>query len=283
MILMLNEDQANELSLIHRLLLELDEKLVSSFFSLQKDKSYSGKINPLGHESSNLDLHMEEIVIDFFKEKSFPCIIISEEIGVVKLVDKPTYFVVIDPVDGSTNASMNIPLVATGISIGKIKNHTDYRLSQVLASFVRSYFTNELFYSSLYGTTRNGLSVKTSKKVAVEDAVIGIDFYCSDLDNLNQFLPIIHQAYGVRRFGANLLDMAYVSSGQLDAILDFREITSSVHISGLHLIKCSGGKINNEKGKEEDYQIGINQTISFVASGSQKLNDEIIKLWDKKG
>ena len=76
--------------------------------------------------------------------------------------------------------------------------------------------------------------------------------------------------------------MAYVSSGQLDAMLDLRGITSSVHISGLHLIKCSGGIITNHEGETEDFEIGIDRTISFVASRSQKLNDEILEFWQKE-
>ncbi|TLX84910.1 MAG: fructose 1,6-bisphosphatase, partial [Thaumarchaeota archaeon] len=62
-----------------------------------------------GDISRRIDVVAEKTVLDYLKAINFECVVLGEECGRVELSKKPNGFVIMDAVDGSTNAVRGIP------------------------------------------------------------------------------------------------------------------------------------------------------------------------------
>ena len=62
-----------------------------------------------GDVSRNIDIIAEKTVIDYVKENGFDCTILGEECGRVEIGKEPKGFLIMDAIDGSTNAVRGVP------------------------------------------------------------------------------------------------------------------------------------------------------------------------------
>ena len=62
-----------------------------------------------GDVSRNIDIIAEKTVINYVKENGFDCTILGEECGKVEIGKEPKGFLIMDAIDGSTNAVRGVP------------------------------------------------------------------------------------------------------------------------------------------------------------------------------
>lgn len=130
--------------------------------------------------------------------------VLSEEAGVIE-PDRPRVAIV-DPVDGSTNASRGIPWFNTSICVVDDDGP--------LASIVENHVTRERFEASRgHGATHNGVAMKPAAPTPFAEAIVGV----------NGLPPGPLGSAQFRALGASALDISYVASGGLDAYIDFDE------------------------------------------------------------
>jgi len=126
--------------------------------------------------------------------------VLSEEAGVIE-PDRPL-LAIVDPVDGSTNASRGIPWFATSIAI--------LDEDGPLVSIVHNHATSERFEAVRgNGATRNGTQM-SAPVPSDELGVVGI----------NGVPPAERPWQQFRTLGASALDISYVALGALDAYID---------------------------------------------------------------
>lgn len=112
--------------------------------------------------------------------------------------------VVIDPVDGSTNASMHLPWYATSLAA--------VRDGDLIASTVVNLPTGTTFRALRgEGATVDGQPMSASNAADIASSIIGINGYPAVAPGSQQF----------RALGATALDMAFVAAGRLDAYVDY--------------------------------------------------------------
>jgi myo-inositol-1(or 4)-monophosphatase len=130
--------------------------------------------------------------------------VLSEEAGEIDL-DR-ALVAVVDPVDGSTNASRSIPWYNTSICVVDDEGP--------LLSIIENHVTRERFEAVRgVGATRNGSPIATPTTVEIQDAVVAV----------NGVPPADAPWAQFRSLGASALDLSYVAVGAFDAYVDFAE------------------------------------------------------------
>jgi len=127
--------------------------------------------------------------------------VLSEESG-LSFHDREM-LVVVDPVDGSTNAARGLPWFATSLCALDVKGP--------LAAVVVNQATGEHFSAERgRGARRNGVAMAPSGCVALGDAIVAVNSTPPEPLGWRQ----------VRALGAAALDLCSVACGHLDAYID---------------------------------------------------------------
>lgn len=111
--------------------------------------------------------------------------------------------VVIDPVDGSTNASRGIPFYAVSLC-AVVKDRP-------IAALVRNLASGDTYTASAGGGSfKNGAPIQSSGIREISDAIIGINGHSSKYLGWAQY----------RAFGSAALELCMVAEGALDGFID---------------------------------------------------------------
>ncbi len=123
--------------------------------------------------------------------------VISEESGVT---GEGAYSVVVDPIDGSTNADRGIPFFATSLAV--------MRGEELVAGLVMNHASGTCYEAQRgAGAVRDGVPIRTSAVTSVDRAVIAFSGLPSRHGGWAQF----------RALGAASLEACLVADGSLDA------------------------------------------------------------------
>ena len=171
---------------------------------------------------TNSDIKVEKIIIKELSKKKFS--IISEEIGTQVREDKNNFWV-IDPIDGTTNFLLGVPLFC--ISIALINNN------EIISGVIYDPIKNEIFYAEKNsGAFFNNHRIRVSKKNDLEKCLFGSNLYGTKNIDLN-----------LRISGSAALDMAYVASGRLDGFYQ-KKLNIWDIAAGSILISEAGGIVS---------------------------------------
>lgn len=227
-----------------------------------------------GDWTMKIDKLAEDVIINSIKEQNLSCIVVSEESGIIKIGSEPYSYIVIDSIDGTTNAIRRIPFFCTSIAISKSNIIKD-----VHAGVVLNLWDGTIFYAEKgNGAHMNDKKIKTSDKTSLEDAVIGIDFSKAEESIINILKPLFKKIRHIRHFGANALEICYVASGLTDAFIDVRRMLRVTDIAASYIIlKEAGGLILTLDGKELDSILDPTQRVSFIAASNMTIYNKILE------
>ncbi|MGQ9468379.1 MAG: bifunctional fructose-bisphosphatase/inositol-phosphate phosphatase [Nitrososphaerales archaeon] len=227
-----------------------------------------------GDLTMKIDKLAEDVIINSLKSQNIPCIVVSEESGIMEIGGKSDVYIVIDSVDGTTNAIRGIPFFCTSIAVSKGNSIKD-----VYAGVVLNLSDGIIFYAERgKGAHMNDKKIKTSDRVSLEDSVIGIGFSKAEEKNIIKLMPLFKKIRHIRHFGANALEICYVASGFIDAFVDVRGMLRVTDIAASYIIlKESGGEILTPDGKELDSILEPTQRVSFIAASNSTICDKILK------
>ncbi|XP_060525685.1 inositol monophosphatase 1-like [Cylas formicarius] len=189
--------------------------------------------------------------------------------GKPTLSDDPTW--IIDPIDGTTNFTRKIPLVAISVGL-TIKK-------QQLLGIVCNPFSNEV-YTAIKGEGAylNGAKIMTS---GVEDIRRSVFCYELSLASTNKYLHdlymtrvkhLICEVMGIRALGAPVLSLCYVASGKLDAY-QCDGLYPWDAAAGTLIVREAGGYVTDSSGKEFDLM-----EPNFLAASTKKLSDKFMEI-----
>ena len=119
-----------------------------------------------------MDLAAETAIVETLRNHNLSFTLISEESGVKKFgAASEQCYVTVDPIDGSTNFMHGLPFYACSIAVSD-----KHMLSNVYAGMVADLFHN-VTYTAFEGegAFRDGEKIETSKTLALDDALIGLD------------------------------------------------------------------------------------------------------------
>ncbi len=228
-----------------------------------------------GDKTRFIDAVSEEAVIRNLEKKGFSCILIGEECGVKEIGPSPQFYLVLDGVDGTTNATRGIGFASASIAISPTRWLRDIEAAVVI----------DLYNGGIYsaekgeGAKFNGKPIKTSNIKTLEEAVLSIDISRSP-GSIEKIAPLVSKARGVRALGAASLEICHVASGLLDAYVDARgKLRTMDFAAGMLIVKEAGGIFLQPNGEDiPNVQLTELQSFSVIASANKDIFDEIFLL-----
>jgi myo-inositol-1(or 4)-monophosphatase len=227
-----------------------------------------------GDTSKRIDLAAEKALIDCLSTHGVSCTLVSEEAGTKKLGSEPSeFYVITDPVDGTTNAVHGVPFSANVIAVS-----SSPWLRDIEEAIVTDIIHNVNYTAQKNrGAFKNGKQIKTSETTDIEEALIGVDLNTFQIENVVTKLEgLFRRGKHFRHFGANALDLCYVADGSTDAFIDIREKLRVTDMAASYLIlREAGGIIVSPEGKELDAPLEATQRLSFIAAANNRIYEAI--------
>jgi myo-inositol-1(or 4)-monophosphatase len=258
-----------------------------------------------GDISRKIDIVAETAVLNTIKSNNISPVIIGEECGIVNLNksfssssssslsslsssssssnNNDNGFVIMDAVDGTTNAIRGIPFSCCSLAFAN-----EFKLSSVTDAVVLDLFTGDIYSASKHkGSFFNNkkISVRNEKDfssiTSLEDlksidVLIGTNVSGVPSHILGEISKVISFSSHIRHFGANALELCYFARGFMDAYIDIRGKIRSTDMAAAYLIaKEAGGILYSSNGQELDSELGLKNKLSFYAVSNKRLFDLI--------
>ena len=227
-----------------------------------------------GDNTRLIDRVAEETVIKYIRDKNIPCIFIGEENGILKFDDKADTYLVVDAIDGTTNAIRGLKFSSASLAAASSDSLKDIELAVVI----------NLSDGNLYvaekgkGAWLDGKRIKTSNVSDLSESIVNIDV-SSTPERLEWIIPIMKAAKRIRSLGSTSLEICHVASGVMDAHIDLRgKIRTLDFAAAMLILKESGGTFGLLNGDEHDMEIPLTRLkrFSIIAAATQELYSQII-------
>jgi len=226
-----------------------------------------------GDLSRKIDLLAEKTVIDIILKHGIDATVIGEECGMIE--GRGGGYVVMDAIDGTTNAIRGIPFYCCSIAFA-----IDFQLSAITDAAIIDLARGELYYASKgKGSFLNGKRI-SAKKESPPDPTIGINISGIKPSVVNRLAPIIAATDHTRQFGANALEMCFLARGHLDAYVDLRDKIRPTDIAAGYLIaKEAGAKVYSAAGSDLESDLDVKKRLSYVAVANDGMRNRLASLF----
>ncbi|WP_088186480.1 inositol monophosphatase family protein [Desulfosporosinus sp. FKA] len=207
------------------------------------------------------DIEIEKLLEKEIKKRYPEHLILGEEgeqqtkddIG--SYLPKNGYVWVIDPIDGTVNFALGIPIFAVSIAL--------FFEGELLAGVIYNPISKEMFSSQKEaGAWLNGQRIRVGEVKELNRATIGVSIACLKKDPESYKLAVT--AGGIRILGSAAITIAYAAAGKLDAYWG-KELYLWDVAAGLLLIKEAGGEIN--LNLDNGYPVKIKEIIAGTNIG----------------
>ena len=228
-----------------------------------------------GDRTLLLDKALEDEILTLLKERLERCLIISEEAGFVGDPSSETT-VLVDPVDGSTNAGRGIPIFSASIAIARGR-----RFSEIAAAGTVDLVNGELIVASKgRGCWVDGKEARPSSIDDLGAAVVSLSLRVKGewKNDPHMLANLINNIRHPRILGTAALETAYVAVGRVDGFIEpYPRLRTYDCLPSLFLVKEAKGvfKILNVT---EDIELRSDVALGYVAAGCQALLDKILRL-----
>jgi len=229
----------------------------------QKKQAYS--LKKANEVVTIADLKSEKIITSAIRKKFPSHQILSEESGLKK--SKSDFQWIIDPIDGTANFIIGVPLFCVCIALshkGQITHGLEYFPA-----------LGEMYYAEVgRGTTLNNKKVKVSTKANLNGSFIMISTGRKQKDlsyfmNIHKYLKQHHLT--VRGFSCAGVEFSLVASGRADAFVSYPQKLWDVAAGSL-LIREAGGKITDFEGNE------WNPKSNSLLVTNGKIHNDLLKM-----
>ena len=190
---------------------------------------------------------------------------LTEESGLTKKGSEYTW--IIDPIDGTTNFTSEIPYFAVSIALAKN--------NEVIMGVVYNPCTKETFFAEKgKGAFMNNKRIKVSNKNNLKDALLAFALP-SNIRITKKTLLLLSKIFGsvrgMRNPGSAALNMCYIAAGKFDLFLSL-SLSSWDAAAAFLIIEEAGGKVTNLDKKGW----AINDKTCIATN--KKLHDKFTKL-----
>lgn len=260
------------------------------------------KMGADGTPTSFIDLIAEKEVIKVLKSTDFTSILISEEIGELKIgngsvkninvsdelkrvydsknnsgldnfdIDNPRFIFLVDPLDGTSNAIKNIS--AYGISIAVALVNKEYvSLDDIELGFIKNFASGDYYHAIKgKGAWLNNKKMTPNSETNINNLSIGAFVKNNSYGVFN----LIKKVRRMRILGSVVLELAYIANGKYDVFIDMRG-SRIIDIAASMLIASeSGAVITDENGNKLKKRLSISEKAIVIGSSNPKLHKKII-------
>jgi myo-inositol-1(or 4)-monophosphatase len=243
-----------------------------------KDAFRLGKHKPIGYGAyGDLSYDTDKIIEDSiarFILSNIDAKIVTEESGLLGNKDAKVT-VLLDPLDGSTNATKGIPIYCAAAAIANGDKFKDI-VSSVVMNFVsESIITCE----KEKGVFINGKRCKVSSRRELSKAVVCLDVKTDKrfLFNKVKLANLINKIKYPRVLGAAALEIAFVACGITDAYVEARRNLRAFDcLPSIFMVKEAGGFVKVFGEDLDNFNLSSKRRLAFIAANSEDLAREIL-------
>jgi fructose-1,6-bisphosphatase/inositol monophosphatase family enzyme len=208
----------------------------------------------------SVDVAIDQVCLELLHDAGLA--VLSEETGLTRPVGRADHssIVVVDPLDGSTNASLGLPWCATALCL--------VTAGVPVVATVSNLRTGTR-YQAVHGrgATQDGRPIEVSECPDLARAIIAV----------NARPPSGFAPAQYRSMGATALDIASVAAGGFDGSIDFDHDKVGVwdYLASLLILREAGGVAADALGREL-VTLEPDARRRPVSAGSQALLDELL-------
>ncbi|HIH73816.1 MAG TPA: bifunctional fructose-bisphosphatase/inositol-phosphate phosphatase [Methanosarcina sp.] len=212
-----------------------------------------------GTPTTSIDQAAEDAIVEVFKTDGRPMRVISEELGELIIGDSPEFSVVLDPLDGTYNASTGIPFYSVSIAFAS-HDLSDLRFGYVSNLALKEEYSAE----SGKGAYLNGKRIKPSTNSDLKNLCVSVYGYRQNVERTRKIYSNVRR---VRLFGSVALELCYVASGRLDAFVDVRKALRVTDVAaGQLILEEAGGSVTDGHGRRLRLPDNVTARMEMVAS-----------------
>ncbi|MDY0267320.1 MAG: bifunctional fructose-bisphosphatase/inositol-phosphate phosphatase [Methanimicrococcus sp.] len=225
-----------------------------------------------GTDTKRIDLAAENAMLNRLKNYGRSIRVISEEYGetIIGDADHLEFALIVDPLDGTTNAVHEIPFYSLSIAFSKPD------LTDIFFGYVCNLVTGDEFYAEAgKGAYMNDKKIISSKASSIRELTISAYGYRQNKDRTAKLCSRVQK---VRVLGSVALELCYVAAGKIDAFIDVRRTLRLVDIgAGQLIVKEAGGIVTDGVGNPLFLPDNHIKPVNLVASNGQ-IHQEILNL-----
>jgi myo-inositol-1(or 4)-monophosphatase len=212
------------------------------------------------------DLRAERTVRDILSAYRPDYGFLGEEGGLTAGADTANTWIV-DPLDGTTNFLVGLPLFAVNIAVANE--------GRVTAGVTHVPVLGETFWAERgQGAYLNDAPIRVSDRRTMIEAVLGVGIPFASKPRHEQFIAemerLTRRVSGIRRLGAGAIDMVYVACGRFDAYWE-QSVSAWDMAAGIVIVEEAGGIVTGTLGQPIDLHGGT------VLASTPQLHDELVK------
>jgi myo-inositol-1(or 4)-monophosphatase len=260
-------------------MLELLEQLfrkVRAYMQSEHFDRYQVHSRSTDHTIMQFDREAEDIIISGLIESGQSFEIITEERPTFSTSNDPSYRIIIDPVDGSTNVSRGIP--TAGVSLAVLSTGEPITPESVQWALVGELYSGTVYQAQRdWGAFCNGHRCKVSETSQFEHCLAGMNFDGRDPEVFRKLLIEHPTLSNVRRSGSSAMDIVYVANGAYDAYIDTGDVlTAESFLASLSIVLEAGGIVSDQYGKPLRPISNLTVGFSLVVAGTRELHTELL-------
>lgn len=228
-----------------------------------------------GDETKRFDQVAEQTITEYLQD-FVDFTLISEEAGVQQYGSSPEGYVILDPIDGSTNVSRGLPICCISAAYGP-----EPRFEMIDAAIVREVFSERCFHAVRgKGAFCNEVAIRPAEPRSLERCFIGVDDEFPPRIISNPSLPTKGRRLGsTRHLGSNALELCYVANGIFDAFVDLRGTFRGTDLAAASLILNEAGAVLvDQKLAPIAGECNNTSTYSYIAARDLQLARELLSL-----
>ena len=263
------------------MLLDIADRVQEKTLSLlSSDFDIGGVVglNPSETLTMKIDEAAEKVIIETLRQYDVPTYLISEEIGERYIGGEDAEItLVVDPIDGSTNAITGIPFYSTSLALGKYR--VDQTIDSLSLGVVKNLVSGETFHAIKgEGSFWKDKKIITSKGKEIDEALVSFYAYRSLRFNSQHYE--LCKSIKTRTLGSEALEICYVAKGSLDACIDVRGYSRVVDIAAAKIIlEEAGGIFTDLQGKKHKVGLSPKDGFSFIAASNETILTHILSVF----
>lgn len=225
---------------------------------------------------TNIDRETEQFFIEKIRSTYPEHQILGEE-GFGDKIDKLDGTVwIIDPIDGTMNFVHQQRNFAISVAV--------YHDGVGRIGLIYDVVHDELYHAKAgEGAYLDDVKLPKLEEVAVEQAVIGLNAtWITENKRIDPSIlaPLVRRVRGTRSYGSAALEMAYVTTGRIDAYITLR-LSPWDFAAGLILVNEVGGKVTTLQGEELNL-LGQNSVFVCKPGLHEAISKEYLSKLEKK-
>ena len=223
-----------------------------------------------GTDTKLIDDVAEKAIFEVLEEDGRSMKVISEEAGVTILGNDPEFTVVIDPLDGTYNASFGIAFYSVSIAIGNPD------LSCIWFGYIKNLANGDVYHAECgKGAYLNNEPIYPSKKSDLKNSCASVYGYRLHVERT---LDLSRNIRRMRILGCVSLELCYVASGRFDAFVDVRGSLRLTDVAaGKFIVGEAGGKVTNGFADTIELRDNSIYHVYMIASNGD-IHDDLLKL-----